>query len=103
MKMKTPLISSLSVFVDCIGTRASLRARGEMVPEVHGVEKELDPHMKPEQKYPSKGATPKKTVKTPKQGSTFREGLRSKIDPVRVTPSQVTTDREWKKSDSMCQ
>ena len=33
----------------CVGTRASLRAKGEMVPEVHGVEKELDPHMKPEQ------------------------------------------------------
>ena len=62
------------------------------LPEVHGVEKELDPHMKPEQQYLSKGASPKRTVKTPIQGSTHKEGLRRKIDPVRVTPSKVTTD-----------
>ena len=80
----------------CVGTRASLRARGEMVPVVHGVEKELDSHMKPEQQYSSKDGMPKKTLKTPKQGSTSREGLRSKIDPVRVTPSQVTTEMSGK-------
>ena len=70
----------------CVGTRASLRARDKMVPEVHSVEKELDPHMKPEQQYSSEGVTPKKTVKTPKQGSTCREGLRSKIDPSKGHP-----------------
>ena len=80
----------------CVGTRASLRARGEMVPEVHGVEKELDPHMKPEQQYLSNGVMPKKTVKTPIQASTSREGLRSKADPVRVTPLQLGTDMSGK-------
>ena len=29
----------------CVGTRASVKARGETVPEVHGVDKELDPHI----------------------------------------------------------
>ena len=64
-----------------------------MVPEVHGVEKELDPHLKPEQQYLSKGATPKwvtpkKIVKTPTQGSIPKQGLREKTGPVRVTPSK---------------
>ena len=31
----------------CVGTRASVKARGETVPEVHGVDKELDPHIMP--------------------------------------------------------
>ena len=45
MKMKTPLISSQSVICKlrdieefCVGTRASVKARGETVAEVHGVE-----------------------------------------------------------------
>ena len=79
----------------CVGTRASVKAKGESVPEVHGVEKELDPHLKPEQQYTSKGVTskcvtPKKIVKTPKQGSTPKEGLSEKTDPVVVTPSKHT-------------
>ena len=54
-----------------------------------GLEKELDPHMKPEQQYSSKGVTAQENSKySPKQGSTSKEGLRSKIDPVRVTPSE---------------
>ena len=57
----------------CVGTRASMKARGEMAPEVHGIEKELDPHMKPEQQYLSKGVTPKhampkRTVKNSHEG-----------------------------------
>ena len=36
-----------------------MKARGEMVPEVHGIDKELDPHIMPEQQYASKGMTPK--------------------------------------------
>ena len=52
--------------------------------------------MKPEQQYSSKGAIPKKTIHTLKQSSTSKEGLQSKIDPVKVTPSQVTTDMSGK-------
>ena len=55
----------------CVATRASVKASGETVPEVHGVDKELDPHIMPEQQYINKvssgtpqGARPK-TVKTP--------------------------------------
>ena len=54
----------------CVGTRASVKARGETVPEVHGVDKELDLHISPEQQYITKSTTPKgarpKTIrKTP--------------------------------------
>ena len=71
-----------------------MKAKGESVPEVHGVGKELDPHLKPEQQYVSKGVsskcvTPKKTVKTPKQGSTPKEGLNEKINPVMVLLQKV--------------
>ena len=59
----------------CVATRASVKASGETVPEVHGVDKELDPHITPEQQYVSKvaAATPKgarpKTIKTPVRDS----------------------------------
>ena len=55
----------------CVATRASVKASCETVPEVHGVDKELDPHVMPEQQYVSKAliATPKgarpKVLKTP--------------------------------------
>ena len=53
----------------CAATRASVKATGETVPEVHGVDKELDPHLMPEQQYVSKVTTSKgakpKTMKTP--------------------------------------
>ena len=76
-----------------IGTRASLKARGEMVPEVHGIEKDLDPHMKPEQQYISKGMTlkgakPKRTLKPPVKDSTHKEELEAKIDRVRITQTK---------------
>ena len=53
----------------CVGTRASVKARGETVPEVHCVHKELDLYITPEQQYVSKvatpkGAKPKSTMKT---------------------------------------
>ena len=81
----------------CVGTRASMKARGELTPEFHGVDKELDPHLKPEQQYLSKGvtpkrATPKKTVNAAMQGSIPKQGLREKIDLVRVTPSKPRTE-----------
>ena len=43
-----------------MGTRASLKARDETVPEVHGVNKELDLHKQPEQQYAGQGAIPKR-------------------------------------------
>ena len=42
-----------------MATRALVRASGETVPEVHGVDKELDPHITPEQQYVNKEQTPK--------------------------------------------
>ena len=42
----------------CVATRALVKASGETLPEVHGVDKELDPHVMPEQQYVSKVATP---------------------------------------------
>ena len=68
--MKILLTLSQLVFIDlvkdvdtfCIGTRTSIRARGEKVPEVHGADKTLDPHKKPEHQNLGKGATPKKSV-----------------------------------------
>ena len=53
----------------CVATRASVKASGETVPEVHSVDKELDPHITPEQQYVSKVVTPKgakpKMIKSP--------------------------------------
>ena len=77
----------------CVGTRASVKARGETVPEVHGVDKELDPHIMPEQQYVSKGATPKgakpnSVIKTPMKDSLHKVGLETNIDPVHATQSK---------------
>ena len=77
-------------------TRASAKDRDETVPEVHGIDKELDPHIMPEQQYVSKGTTlkgvkPKNTIKTPMKDSPHKEGLETKIDPVRVTQSKDHT------------
>ena len=73
----------------CVATRALVKASGETVPEVHGVDKELDPHITPEQQYVSKVAaeTPKgarpKILKTPVRDSPHKIGLECKSDPVR--------------------
>ena len=66
----------------CVATRASVKASGETVPEVHGVDKELDPHITPEQQYVSKV-----TTGTP-------QGARPKIvkTPVRDSPNKLRTD-----------
>ena len=59
----------------CLATRASVKTSGVTVPEVHGVDKELDPHIMSEQQYMSKvgTATPKgarpKILKTPVRDS----------------------------------
>ena len=51
----------------CVATRALVKASGETVPEVHGVDKELDPHIMPEQQYISKVAAATPKVQGPKQ------------------------------------
>ena len=62
----------------CVATRASVKASGETVPEVHGADKELDPHITPEQQYVSKvvAVTPKgarpKILKIPVRDSSHR-------------------------------
>ena len=43
----------------CVAIRVSVKASGKTVPEVHGVDKELDPHIMPEQQYVSKATTQK--------------------------------------------
>ena len=63
----------------CVGTRASVKASGETVPEVHAVDMELDPHIMPEQQYVNKGATPKgakskSTIKAPMRDSPQKQG-----------------------------
>ena len=74
----------------CVATRASVKNSGETVPEVHGVSKELDPHITPEQQYVSKEQTPKgvrpKIIKTPVRESSRNVQLEKQNDPVR-TPS----------------
>ena len=50
----------------CIGTRASIKASGEEVPQIHGAHKTLDPpSKKPEQQHFVRGKTPKKSMPTP--------------------------------------
>ena len=49
----------------CIGTRASIKASGEKVPQIHGAHKTLNPHKKPKQQDFAKGKTPKKSMPTP--------------------------------------
>ena len=72
----------------CVSTRASVKASGEKVPEVHGVEKELDPHIMPEQQYVSKEQTPKgarpKILKTPVRESSRNVQVEKEEDPVRI-------------------
>ena len=74
----------------CVATRASVKASGETVPEVHGVDKELDPHITPEQQYVSKvvTATPKgtrpKILKTPVRDSPHKIGSETKSGPVKT-------------------
>ena len=79
----------------CIGTRTSIRASGEKVPEIHGADKTLNPHKKPEHQNFGKGATPKKSVcLLPIRVPTLKHQLplseeipeRSQVDPVNRDP-----------------
>ena len=69
----------------CMATRALVKASGEKVPEVHGVGKELDPHIMPEQQYVNKEQTPKgarpKILKTPARESPRNIQLEKENDP----------------------
>ena len=80
----------------CVATRASVKASSETVPEVHGVDKELDPHIMPEQQYVSKVAMPKcarpKTMKTPMRDSPHKTRSETKSDSMRTT--QLTDKAE---------
>ena len=49
----------------CIGTRTSIKASGKKVPEIHGADKTLDPHKKPEHQDFGKTKTPKESTPTP--------------------------------------
>ena len=70
-----------------MATRASVKASGETVPEVHGVHKELDPHVTPEQQYVSKVNTPKgarpKVFRTPIREASRSIQLEKENDTVR--------------------
>ena len=85
----------------CVATRASVKASGKTVPEVHGADKELDPHIMPEQQYASKGQTPKgvrpKILKTPVRNSPCNTELDMKGDPVR-TPQRTDRARTARES-----
>ena len=110
MKMRIPQTSSLYSFcrlrdVDtfCIGTRTSIKASGEKVPEIHGAHKTLDPHKKPEQQDFAKGKTPKKSMPTPqwcvhKQTPTpmLEEPLERQSEPEKDTPTQHFPDPSFR-------
>ena len=80
----------------CVATRALVKASGETVPEVHGVDKELDIHIMPEQQYISKEQTPKgarpKILKTPVRDSPHNIESEMENNPVR-TPKLTDTAR----------
>ena len=88
----------------CVATRALVKASGETVPEVHGVDKELDPHITPEQQYVSKEQTPKgarpKILKTPIRDSPRNIESELKSNPVR-TANLIDTARIARESPKM--
>ena len=84
----------------CVATRASVKASGKTVPAVHGVDKELDPHVTPEQQYVSKvssgtpqGARPK-IVKT-------QNNLRTDIKSGTIDKQDVDIARPARQSPQM--
>ena len=69
----------------CVKTRASAKASGEIVGEVHGAEKPLDPNYKPE--HQSKSKLP--TV-TGKSSLTRKPILQT---PIKLTPKRLATPK----------
>ena len=88
----------------CVATRALVKASGETIPEVHGVDKELDPHITPEQQYVSKEQTPKgvrpKILKTPVRDSPHNIESEMQSNPVR-TPKLIDTAKIARESPKM--
>ena len=86
----------------CVATRASVKASGETVPKVHGVDKELDPHIMPEQQYVSKEQTPKgmrpKTLKTPVRESACNVDSEKERNPVWTPTDTARTARDSPKT-----
>ena len=72
----------------CIKTRASTKASGETVGEVHGADKPLDPNYKPE--HQSKSKLPSVTGKSPLEKIVRRPILQT---PCKHTPRQVATPK----------
>ena len=72
----------------CVKTRASAKASGEIVGEVHGAEKSLDPNYKPD--HQSKSKLPSVTEK-----SSLIKMIRKPIlqTPARLTPKRLTTPK----------
>ena len=92
----------------CIKTRASTKASGETVGEVHGADKPLDPNYKPEHQSKSKlpsvtgKSSPEKVVRkpilqTPSRHTTRRLAtpksvrIQSEVDGAMTTPNTMTT------------
>ena len=71
----------------CIKTRASAKASGETVGEVHGADKPLDPNYKPE--HQSKSKLPSVT------GNYLRKGYKKThiTTPSRHTPKRLATPK----------
>ena len=72
----------------CVKTRASAKASGETVGEVHGADKPLDPNYKPE--HQSKSKLPPLTGKSSPEKTVRKPILQT---PARHTPKRVTTPK----------
>ena len=90
----------------CVKTRASAKASGETVDEVHGADKPLDPNYKPEHQSKSKlpsvtgKSSPEKIVRKPILQTLDRHTPRRVATPKSVrTQSEVTSDMTTPDSD----
>ena len=72
----------------CVKTRASTKASGETVGEVHGTDKPLDPNCKPE--HQSKSKLPSMTGKSSPEKTVRKPILQT---PARHTPRRVATPK----------
>ena len=90
----------------CIKTRASAKASGETVGEVHGADKPLDPNYKPEHQSKSKlpsvtgKSSPEKVVRKPILQTPFRHTPRRLATPKSIRiQSEVVSDMTTPDSD----
>ena len=91
----------------CIKTRASTKASGETVGEVHGADKPLDPNYKPEHQSKSKlpsvrgKSSPEKVIRKPILQTPSRHTPRRLATPKSVRiPSEVVSDMTTPDSDT---